>query len=157
MTFEEKFFARAPLSPNQVMSVADRRRDDAVFLMQQQDNRRYNAAVYLYGIAIECALKALLLRREPWLVSAASRSARSRDRQRQKVASLMYRSHDLDEMLDAMPKLKVEMESATIARHFARVKPWSVLIRYSPRQVAREEALDFQTHAEEVFKWLRRR
>ena len=95
-------FARQRLTAGQMRAVAERRFDDAQALCDTGQNARANGVQYLAGIAVEILLKAQLMERYP--VEARLRSHELTDASRP-VWSLIWRSHDLEEMLDHLPQL----------------------------------------------------
>lgn len=138
-----EIFAKLRLTPNQLRTVADRRLDDAVYLVESGENARANGSIYLGGFAVECWLKAGLLERHRNLGSAvdpARLSASDREVYRQ-----LY-SHELDEMIDALPELALKLErqrTGLRAELRTLAAEWSVYARHSPRIATIRQAKAF--------------
>ncbi len=114
--------------PNAVTlsKVAIHRYDDADCLMKA---KRYNAAIYLAGYAVECMLKALLVNRTP--------SSKTRDLSDYFRGNL---GHNLEQLLQAI-RDRGENFPKTTARQFQTInKIWSVNIRYQHVQLKNKDA-----------------
>jgi hypothetical protein len=153
-------FRKTRLRPSQLRTVSDRRFDDAFTLCQTGRNARANGAMYLGGFVIECLLKAGLLERFVWLQSA--RSPEGRNSEDQRLWSLCYRSHDLDEILERMPHVQERLlqheqgESRRLTQSLKSVcAHWTVHARYSPYNADIEDARTFLDQVEELRKCLR--
>jgi hypothetical protein len=116
--------------------------------------------MYLGGFAVECLLKAKLLEKHPWLANASPASNRSRADQR--IWSLCYRLHDLEEIIGELPDLTkrlVELEMKGQARLLQSLQSicasWTIFARYSPMSAMMEEAAEFLERIEELKAWLR--
>ena len=151
-------FDRAALTAAQLRTVADRRLGDAESLLATGQNARLNGAVYLAGFVLECLLKAKLLEKHPWLGSA---SRRERPADEARLWSLCYRSHDLGDLLAELPEveqwiLKSNPVLAAKVLHALQsvAGQWSVVARYSPRQIDRSAASKFIAQVKEVRPWL---
>jgi len=144
MATPSDIFARQRLTTGQMRAVAERRFDDAKALCETGQNARANGAQYLAGIVIEILLKAALVEAFPGVAVLKSYEVSSADRL---VWNLIWRSHDLAEMLEHLPNLK-----ASISRR-GRIagKPylnwlaaicgsWTIFARYSPVTSTMEEA-----------------
>src|ERR1035437_8614163 len=131
-------FSRVKLKPGQLRAVAERRFADAQVLRETGKSAHANGAMYLAGFVIECLLKAKLLERFSWLQFIGSVEQRTKDEKR--LWSLCYRSHDLDEILDRLPRVKQSLEKAEpmgSLRLFRNLKnvcaEWTIYARYSPQ------------------------
>lgn len=131
-------FERIRLRPTQLRTVADRRLDDAQYLCDSRLNARANAAMYLAGFVVECLLKAKLLEKFQWLQYTGSPEHLSKHEQR--IWSLCYRSHDLDEILGHLPEVFDRVgafERGREGRLTSGLKSvcaeWTIYARYSPR------------------------
>ncbi len=144
------------MRPQQLCAVGDRRFEDAQFLYRHDGAARWNAAVYLAGIAIECYLKAALFKRHHWLASATWQRVRDEgDPEKMEVYDLFYRSHDLRAMLAGVPDLQRQMEREGPLKSFAIVAGWSIYARYATRQITKGATDEFMKHVREVRLWLR--
>ena len=153
-------FKRVRLRPTQLRTVADRRFDDAGALRATRQNARANGAMYLGGFVVECLLKARLLEKFQWLQSAGSPAGRSRDEQR--LWSLCYRSHDLDEILAQLPEVTERLsrleqrESNRLVQSLKSVcGQWTIFARYSPYNADIDDARRFLDVIEELKPWLK--
>lgn len=101
-----------PARPQQLIQVANDRWQDTLALLR---SKRFNAAVYIGGLIVECLLKAILLRegrlprRDP-----------------------LYFSHDLHALL-----------RACYTDAFQQVARWGVWVRYVPKHFTAQEAQKF--------------
>jgi hypothetical protein len=127
-------YDRQRLTPSQVMTVADRRFADAMALCETGKNAHANGAQYLGGFVIELLLKAQLLKR----FSAVQGSAKALSDSDREVWSLIYRSHDLQEMLNRMPDLEAmvgkrgQRDGVPYRNHLRHIcVTWTVFARYS--------------------------
>lgn len=115
--------------------------------------------MYLGGFVVECLLKALLLKKYPELASPAVLTSHSR--QWQYLTSLLYRSHDLDEMLAKLPEVTNKLLAQGQEggqRMLTSLKGicerWSIYARYSPYQVDSQDAAEFLERIKELRPWL---
>lgn len=152
-------FRKVRLRPTQLRTVANRRFDDADALRRTGQNARANGAMYLGGFVVECLLKARLLERFRWLQSAGSPQGRSRPDQR--LWSLCYRSHDLDEILAELPAVTERLarlgqrDSSRLLQSFKSIcAQWSIYARYSPYNADIDDARTFLDQIEELRPWL---
>ena len=97
------------LRPSQFTAVAERRFGDATALCATNDNERANGALYLCGFVVEILLKAQLLRKYQHL--GRQRSSEVADAERN-VWNLIWRSHDLNELLGHLPHVVVAVKTA---------------------------------------------
>src|SRR5882724_5070500 len=98
------FEKQGPLSHRQLVTVAQRRFEDAEALCDTEKNARANGAQYLCGFVVEILLKAQLI-----VGNAAIASKRSYEKMgadERETWSLIYRSHDLSEMFARLPNVK---------------------------------------------------
>jgi hypothetical protein len=96
-------FTKQRLTAGQLRAVAERRFDDAQALCDTGQNARANGAQYLAGIVIEILLKGQLLKLYPHAAGQAS-SKVADDRI---IWALIWRSHDLADILDRLPLLRM--------------------------------------------------
>ena len=153
-------FKKLRLTPGQLRAVAERRFADAQCLLDSRRMERANGAIYMAGFVIECLLKALLLERHPNLqtkVDPAKLSPSDAE-----VHSLVYRRHDLDDMLGFLPEIQTKL--SRIESRFGQIiwsefnaacVEWTVYARYSPRNAKLDEAESFLATVKEVKKWLK--
>jgi hypothetical protein len=160
MAHGHRIFQRAKLKPSQLRTVADRRLADARTLRQTERNERANGVMYLGGFVIECLLKAQLLETFRWLQSAPSAVGRSRDEQR--LWSLCYRSHELDEILARLPAVRhrillaEQRGQAPLLHQLQSIcAQWSIHARYSPYSAMLSEAIEFLERVKELMEWLK--
>ena len=130
--------------PGQLISVADRRFDDAAALCATGQNARANGAQYLAGLVLDILLKAQLMRLYP--VTGRKRSHEVRDSERV-VWNLIWRSHDLSEMLIQLPDRlsALDKKSERAGKPYSQwlraiCAEWSILLRYSTRASTIAEA-----------------
>jgi hypothetical protein len=152
-------FKKIRLRPTQLRTVAERRFDDAEALRKTGQNARANGAMYLGGFVIECLLKAKLLERYRWLQSTASPDDRSKADQR--LWSLCYRLHELDEILDKLPEITEKLSRTEGGRSNRLVQSlksicgqWTVFARYSPYTADMDDARTFLDQVKELKPWL---
>jgi hypothetical protein len=160
MPQRHRIFDRVKLTPRQLRTVADRRFADAEALRRTGKNERANGVMYLSGFVVECLLKAKLLSEFPWLQSSGSPQGRPADEQR--LWSLCYRSHDLEEILERLPKLTKTLEeiepagSPILLRGLQSIcSHWTIFARYSPASAMMSEAVEFLTTVKELKEWLK--
>jgi HEPN domain-containing protein len=136
-----------PISRSQFVKLAELRLQDARMLL---DTRRYAAAYYLAGYAVECALKACIAKR--------FRANVVPDR---KLVERIY-THTLSELL-ILAELKDVLEQvrkldAAFGSNWDTAKDWNPDIRYQVR-VTRRMANDLYTAVADanhgVLQWLR--
>lgn len=133
------------LVPNAVTlsKVAINRYDDADCLMKA---KRYNAAIYLAGYAVECMLKSLLVTRTP-----ASKFAEIQDFFRGNLG------HNLEQLLKAI-RDRGENFPTTMTRMFQTInKIWSVNIRYQHVQLKHKEAASIMNGVFEIISLIKGR
>ncbi len=131
--------------PNAVTlsKVAIHRYDDADCLMNA---KRYNAAIYLGGYAVECMLKSLLVTRTP-----ASKTEDIQDFFRGNLG------HNLEQILKAI-RDRGENFPKTIARQLQSInKIWSVNIRYQHTELKLKPAFSFMNAVLEIITWVKGR
>jgi HEPN domain-containing protein len=115
--------------------------EEAEFLLK---NGYATAAVYLAGYAVECGLKALLLRETPT--------------RRQEVLLEGFRGrqgHDLDGLRRRYRAHAPIPED--VNRRLVFVNSWSTDLRYSPGNIDRRDAEDFAAAVREVIEWAKGR
>lgn len=153
-------FGKIRLTPRQLRTVAQRRFEDAGYLRGSGNNARANGVFYLGGFVLECLLKALLLERYPSMQRVASPDALAESERR--VWSLIYRSHDLGQMLRHLPEVRRALAAADEREGTHRLETlnsicarWTIFARYSPRMERMKEAETFLDNIGELKEWLR--
>lgn len=119
------------------------RYDEARFLL---DADYSNAAVYLGGYSVECALKALILDAVP--------SSRAETIRTSFVGRL---GHDYDWLRSVYYESGGPRIPAGLIRAFSLVSGWSTDLRYSPRRMRMTEASVFLTAVAEILHWSEQR
>jgi hypothetical protein len=155
------------LRPEQLRTVAARRFDDADALRRTGSNARANGAIYLGGFVVECLLKAKLLDEFPWLQNAgperkpAGNAHRQRSKEDNRLHSLCYRPHDLDEILAKLPGIKAKLseleqqESNRLTQSLMSIcAEWTIYARYCPHSAHIDDAREFLDKIEELRIWL---
>lgn len=142
---------------SQLRSVADRRFDDASYLLDSNQTKYANGSMYLVGFVVECRLKARLIEKRPEL----ARHDDNADREQKRLRSLLY-GHDLDSLRAALPEIQVKIDkylSAEKAPQLTRILAevcgtWTIFARYSPKQQTIQEARIFLEKVRELREWL---
>jgi hypothetical protein len=144
MATPSDIFARQRLTTGQMRAVAERRFDDAKALCETGQNARANGAQYLAGIVIEILLKTALVKQFSGI--AIKRSHEVLDHER-KVWNLIWRSHDLAEMLDQLPILQgaVELKGQRAGKPYTEwlvdiCGRWTIFARYTSVTSTMDEA-----------------
>jgi hypothetical protein len=155
-------FDRVRLNSRQLRTVAERRYADAECLRKTGDNERANGAMYLAGFVLECLLKARLLEEHPWLQAPLGPNPSPEE---QRMWSLCYRSHDLEEILDHLPGLTRELarqDQANARPRSGRLRTlrllcseWTIQARYSPRSETMGTAAKFLNDIKELKECLK--
>jgi hypothetical protein len=156
----EAIFERRRLTAGQLRTVAERRYGDAQCLRDSGNNERANGVFYIGGFVIECLLKARLLDQFPFVGKATStQDLPPSDRA---LWLLIYRSHDLDEMLGYAPDVERKIELADRIDGAGRLRKlraicaeWSIFARYSPHTTTMTKASIFLDDVKELRKWLK--
>lgn len=154
-------FDKIRLSPNQLRAVAERRFEDADALRRTGKNARANGAMYLGGFAIECLLKARLLRKYTFLQKA--RSTERLSEKERSLWSLCYRSHDLADILEQLPEVFEELSADPAKQKSQRLmgglrsicEQWTIFARYSPKTTTMDLATNFLNMIKDVKEWLK--
>lgn len=140
-------FDRQRLNFRQLVTVAERRFDDAQALCDTGKNRHANGAHYLGGFVVELLLKSRLLRRYENVGRAKRGSLTEAD---QVLWALLHRSHDLTEILDRMPELEAVLEKRSsrdgvpYRTHLRTIcDTWTIFARYSPQTTTIGEATEW--------------
>jgi hypothetical protein len=140
--------------PSQLAAVADRRFDDARVLCESGDNARANGAQYLAGLVIEILLKAQLMRQYP---NTSRKRSHELDDADQPVWSLIWRSHDLADMLDRLPATQaaVHARGALAGRPYGQwlagiCSQWTIYARYSTQTSTIAEAREMLERVREL-------
>lgn len=157
---QRDIFRKLRLNVSQLQTVADRRFEDARYLARSGSNKYANGAMYLGGFVVECLLKALLLKKYPELTSPGTIPTQSG--QWKQLISLVYRSHDLDEMLAKLPEVTHKLLAQgqeggqrLVTSLKGVCERWSIYARYSPYQVDSQDAAQFLERIKELRPWLR--
>jgi HEPN domain-containing protein len=120
------------------------RMDDARFLRKRG---REQAAVYLAGYGVECALKALLLNSLP--------------RRKQDQVNNEFRKqgqgHNFDWLIHEYRRAGGAPFTTEIQRNFVTVSTWGTDLRYETGSIKRKEAEAFLSAAEAIVKWAKGR
>ena len=122
---------------------ATQRRDEARFLLAKSTFT--TASIYLAGYAVECALKALLLRSE--------------SPSQNKTSVVTFRgqaAHNYDWLKHELAKRSVGIPS-DIVRLIAKVNWWGTEMRYQTRQVERRVAEEFLKSVDAIIEWVQGR
>lgn len=137
-------FARQHLTARQMRSVAERRFDDASALCDTGQNARSNGAQYLAGIVIEILLKAALAKQFAHIASKRNHDVLEHER---KIWNLVWRSHDLTEMLEELPALRgaIELRGKRAGRPYTEWRfdicgRWTIFARYASVNSTIDEA-----------------
>ncbi len=149
-------FDRVRLNSNQARAVADRRLADAECLRKTRRNRHANGAMYLGGVALECALKAKLLEEQPWLQHFAGRVG-DRPSAERELYLLCYKYHDLAGLLERLSEeLRQKLDNAQVLERLKKLcGEWTIHVRYSPKTADRSQAARFLSDVKELMRWLR--
>ncbi|MCC6422553.1 MAG: hypothetical protein IT447_03675 [Phycisphaerales bacterium] len=141
------FEKQSRLKPGAMATVADRRFADAQALCDTKQNAHANGAAYLAGFVIEILLKARLVKKYPIIARKQPHDISESERG---IWTLIWRRHDLEEMLDCMPELEAALHKAfsrTGVNYLANLKKvcaaWTIHARYSPRVIMMDEASQF--------------
>lgn len=118
--------------------VALQRRDEAQFLLA---NHYTNASTYLAGYAIECMLKALILKNTP------------PKHQRTVVESFRGKSGHNFETLKHLLAQRGILYSKEISAALGRVAHWTTDLRYEARKLQQQEAADFMKATLQIVSW----
>src|SRR5688500_4157034 len=126
-------------------TVAERRFGDASALCDTGSNERANGALYLCGFVVEILLKAQLLKTYE---KTAKRRHNVPEAERE-VWNLIWRSHDLGDMLRKLPHLQAAVQTAGEHRDKLLLQylkelcaQWGIGLRYSPSSTTMAEARD---------------
>jgi hypothetical protein len=132
------------LRPSQLTAVAERRFEDAQALCDTNLNARANGTQYLAGIVIDVLLKAQLMRQYPAIARKRHRELSDDDR---RVWTLVWRSHDLGDMLDQLPSVRagVQKYGEEAGKPYLEwlsgiCAAWSIHVRYSTMTSTMDEA-----------------
>ena len=124
---------------------ARRRLETATFLVQK--SRFYVDAIYLAGYAVECALKALILKR-----TAARKFKEVYD-----AISQGKKAHDYEYLKGILAKPPTRMTfPPEIQDAFRSVASWSTDLRYETTHVPYDDAESFVEAARTILAWVER-
>lgn len=118
--------------------VARQRRDEARFLLA---NDYTNASTYLAGYAVECMLKALILKNTPVKFHKAV------------VESFRGKGGHNFETLKHLLTQRGVVFPKVISAALGRVAHWTTDLRYEPRKLRYTEADDFMKATEQIVRW----
>lgn len=148
------------ITPSRLAAVAERRFGDATALCDTGENARANGAQYLCGLVIEILLKAQLVRQYPEI--ARKRSHDKMVREDRAIWNLIWRSHDLEMMIERLPHLAAALALAAQRErkpydHYlsSLCATWSIHARYSRATSTIQEArkmLDRVRYLKELLK-----
>jgi hypothetical protein len=148
------------LKPSAMVTVAQRRFEDARALCETGKNIHANGAQYLCGFVVEVLLKSQLVRRYPWV--ASKRSHEQMSKQDRAIWSLVFRSHDLEEMLNRLHGLEaalVEKGQRAGWSYMDNLRSicatWTIHARYSTRTTEMGEARDMLERVRKLKEVLR--
>jgi hypothetical protein len=135
------------LKPSAMATVADRRFDDAVALCDTKQNARANGAAYLIGFVIEILLKARLVEKYDVVARKRPHQLSSLTEQEREIWGLIWRRHDLDEMLsnlgdlEAALKKQGERDGKEYLKDLRKIcATWTIQARYSSVSMKLTEA-----------------
>ena len=138
------FAKQSNLKPSAMRTVAERRYGDANALRNTGANERANGVAYLAGFVVEILLKALLVEGCPSIARTSQHAPIGREN---KKSFLVWRSHDLEEILASMPELEAALtKKGEIAGHayFSDLKviyaTWNIQARYSSHSMTMKDA-----------------
>jgi hypothetical protein len=141
-------FDKRRLRPKQIVTVAERRFQDAKALCETNKNAHANGAQYLAGFVIEMLLKAQLIRKYPHVAKLNASATMSE--QERRVWSLIYRSHELEDILDELPHVRAgllkhaQRSDVPYLRYLLEIcGAWTIFARYSPQTATMDEANEF--------------
>jgi len=144
---------------SQFVAVAERRFDDAVALCRTGENARANGAQYLAGLVIDILLKGKLAESYPTIARKRSHEVSDADRH---IWSLVWRSHELDQMLRQMPNVAfaVKKRGEKAGKPYIHwlngiCESWTVLLRYSPMTSTIGEAHEMVERVRELKELLK--
>lgn len=152
------YTSRPRLTPNQVRAVARLRLQDAACLHQTGLPRHATGIVYLCGLVVDCLLKAKLLDKYP-VLRLADPSTLDPDQRRR--WQLVYRSHDLDEMLESLPEITKKLaraEGGSSSRLVLALKSvcvgWTIKARYNTQPLRSADVDQMFAAVKELRPWL---
>ena len=134
------------LKPSAMVTVAERRFEDARALCDTGQNARANGAAYLAGFVIEILLKAQLVRK---FEAVARKQHHELSEAELEVWGLIWRRHDLGGMLakmrdlEAMLQKRGERDGVNYVADLKKCANWSIFARYSTRTMEMAEAVQF--------------
>ena len=142
------FDKQGPLSHRQLVTVAQRRFEDAEALCDTEQNARANGAQYLCGFVVQILLKAQLILWNPSIANRRSQEGMSEDER--ETWSLIFRSHDLGEMFARLPDLKKKVENhgkrtgkPLLEQLLEICSTWTIYVRYSTLTTKMHDARRF--------------
>jgi HEPN domain-containing protein len=129
----------------QLQRLSELRLRDAEVLLEGQ---RWDAAYYLLGYSVECALKACV-----------AKQFRADDVPDRKLVNSFY-THELDKLLD-IAELQMDMEreartDSDFAINWATVKDWNETVRYDENRTG-VDAWEMYDAVKRVLQWLKTR
>ena len=127
-------------------TVAERRFDDAEALRNTNANARANGTAYLVGFVIEILLKAKLVEKYTSIAKLPQQALKD---DQKKIWSLIWRQHDLEEMLSQLSELEAylktrsERDNYDYLGHLKGIcAAWTIHARYSSRTMLMDEAAE---------------
>jgi len=153
------FERQTELRPSAMITVAQRRFEDAESLRQTGQNARANGVAYLAGFVVEILLKAMLVRYFPAI--AKKRRHRVTESEAEQWR-LIWQSHDLLAMMAQLPqmlnslKARGTRDGVDYVRQLQKVcSEWTIQARYSPRTMPMGEAADLLNRVRTLKELLR--
>ncbi len=132
------------LKPATMRTVAERRYGDAEALRETKINARANGVAYLSGFVIEILLKAFLADKYSSIAAKPQGSLSDGER---KIWFLIWKSHDLEDMLDHVLELEAALrkkgknDQRTYLEDLKGIcATWTIQARYSPQSMTMKEA-----------------
>lgn len=144
------------MRPSQLRTVADRRFEDAYYLLKSGRNARANGAMYLGGFVIECLLKALLMEKYPWLQNRGRSEGTTKTAERE-IWYLCYRGHDLERISSKLPEVTRLLHRSNLLPSFRNIGAWTIFARYSPYMTEIREASEFLLKVKGLKECLRKK
>jgi hypothetical protein len=153
-------FQRQWLTASQLRSVAHRRFEDASYLRSSGINARANGVFYLVGFVVECLLEARLAEQYPSVSSRRNPAQLSKSDRA--IWGMIFRSHELNDMLEVLPDIRKKMEAARAqggAESMANLNricgAWTIFARYSTHGETMKNASRFLDTVKELIPWLK--
>jgi HEPN domain-containing protein len=134
---------------SEIGKAAGHRLEDAEALLEK---RRWRAAMYLAGYAIECKLKAKLMKKYE-CDNLKELGKLLREKAKIQEPDDIY-THSLHMLLRITDRLDALRSDAKMWKQFAAVNAWLPAWRYTASQSDQDEATDFVEAARDVTRWI---